>query len=182
MLQDVHHLEGFAGATTLYQASRALVHTGHTGRHLGMHTHARMCALCTHIHTLALTHVQTNEHLHMHTHALVCALIQHTHTLALTQAFTHTNTLACVGTAAHMQSSAQNTQHTHMRIFMDAFTCMNTYSLHTLWHTCTHAIICIYYTHIHAITRKHLQICTHMHAFSHAQAHLHTCDDTHKNS
>ena len=125
MLQDVH-LEGFAAAPTLYQPSRALVHSGHTGRHLGMHTYARMYALCTHVHTLALTHVQTSEHLHMHTHTLVCALIQHTHTLALTQAFTHTNTLAYVGTGAHMQSSAHNTQHTHMRMFMDAFTCMNT--------------------------------------------------------
>lgn len=124
----------------------------------------------------------------MHTHALVCALIQHTHTLALTQAFTHTNTLACVGTVAHMQSSAQNTQHTHTRIFMDAFTCMNTYSLHTLWHTCTHAIICIHYTHMHAITHKHLQvctlvhICTHLHMHRPTYTHVMTLTRTHKNS
>lgn len=90
MLQDVH-LEGFAGALTLYQPSRALVHTGHTGRHLGMHTHARMYALCTHIHTLALTHVQqmnscicTHMHLYVHSYNTLTPLHSHKPSLTLT--------------------------------------------------------------------------------------------------
>lgn len=73
MLQDVH-LEGVAGAPALYQPSRALVHTGHTNRYSGMHTHTCTYALCTHTHICTHTGKHTDEHLHMHTRALVGAL------------------------------------------------------------------------------------------------------------
>lgn len=123
-------------------------------------THMLVCVHCAHTFTPLHSHMckQMNTCICTHMH-LYGTFTTHSHTCTPTS-FMHTNTLARVGTMAHRQSSAHNTQHTHVRIFMDALTCMNTYSLHILWHACTHAILRIHYTHTHAITHKHLQICT----------------------
>ena len=168
MLQDVH-LEGFAGAPTIYQPSRALVHTGHTGSHLGMHAHARMYALCTHIHTLAPTHVQMNTcictHMHLYVHLYNTLTHLHSHKPSLTLTLLH------VWAQWHTCSQVHRTHSTHTR----GFSWMHS----PAWtHThCTHSGILAHMQSYVYITptcmRSHTNTCKYAHLYTYA--HICTC-------